>query len=317
MMFEETIASSDRVLVTGGTGTLGTALIPALLERGSRVRVLSRDETKQNVLAWQYPMVEWMLGDVRDPKACADAVRDMDVVLHAASLKYVDVSERQPSEYIITNTVGTLNLINAILANGGVRRVIGVSTDKAAAALSTYGLTKALLEKLFIEAHAYRRGSIPTIFTVCRYGNVIGSRGSVVLKWQELTQKGVRIQVTDPSMTRFFFTIDDALRLIDYALWTRRGGIVVAQAMPSTTLGELAAVWGEYDVIGMRPGEKPHEDLLTEHEMPRVTMDSGLFIYAPLAPPTPLAERPFTSYTSASARRLTRDELETLTKPWR
>jgi UDP-N-acetylglucosamine 4,6-dehydratase len=315
-MFEETIHAADRVLVTGGTGTLGEALLPELLGRTNFVRVLSRDEAKQGALKSYYPGVDWMLGDVRDPKACIDAVRDIDIVIHCASLKYVDVSEKQPSEYILTNVNGTLNLINAVLMNGKVRQMIGISTDKAAAPYNTYGLTKALLEKLFIEAHAYRRGPhVDTIFTVCRYGNVIGSRGSVVLKWQELTQSGQPIKVTDPEMTRFFFTVEDALRLIDYALWTNTGGVIVSQAMPSCTLGELASLWSDtYEVIGTRPGEKYHEDLLTLHEMPRVRVDGDFFIYAPLEPAQCSALEP---YTSATARRLSRTELEMLTAQWR
>lgn len=316
-MFEETIHAHDNVLVTGGTGTLGEALIPEILARTQYVRVLSRDEAKQGVLSRNYPSVDFMLGDVRDPKACIDAVRDADVVIHCASLKYVDVSEKQPSEYIQTNVMGTLNLINAVLMERRVRQMIGISTDKAAAPYNTYGLTKALLEKLFIEAHAYRRGPVcDTIFTVCRYGNVIGSRGSVVLKWQELVQQGEPIKVTDPEMTRFFFTVEDALRLIDHALYINQGGVIVAQAMPSCTLGELASLWSEtYEIIGTRPGEKYHEDLLTQHEMPRVLPDGeNYFIYAPLGPAQSKFPGP---YTSATARRLTRAELEELTDPWR
>lgn len=317
-MFEETVHPDQTVLVTGGTGTLGEALIPALLTRlrPSHLRVLSRDEAKQDVLHRIYPAVDFMLGDVRDPKACMDAVRDVDVIIHCASLKYVDVSEKQPSEYVLTNVMGTLNLINAVLMNGQVKQMVGISTDKAAAPYNTYGLTKALLEKLFIEAHAYRRSPVcDTIFTVCRYGNVIGSRGSVVLKWQDLVQRGEPIQVTDPEMTRFFFTVEDALHLIDYALWKCLGGVIVAQAMPSTTLGELASLWSDtYEIIGTRPGEKYHEDLLTTHEMPRVTRDGDFFIYEPLGPAQEKFPEP---YTSASARRLTRAELEHLTKPWR
>lgn len=315
-MFEETIQPSDHVLVTGGTGTLGEALLPELLERTKHIRVLSRDEAKQGVLRSVYPEIDWMLGDIRDSKACADAVRNIDVVIHCASLKYVDISEKQPSEYILTNVNGTLNLINAILSEGSVSQVIGISTDKAAAPYNTYGLTKALLEKLFLEAHAYRRGpGCDTIFTVCRYGNVVGSRGSVVLKWQELSQKGEEIKVTDPEMTRFFFTVDDALRLIDYALWLNQGGVIVSQAMPSCTLGQLASLWSDtYEVIGTRPGEKHHEDLLTQHEMPRVRVDGEFFIYAPLGP---VVDQPLAPYTSEFSRRLDRPELELLTAQWR
>lgn len=303
----------DLVLVTGGTGTLGQALIPELLKKTDYVRVMSRDEAKQGELARTFP-VEVMLGDVRDPVACRNAVREVDFIIHAASLKYVDVSEQQPSEYVKTNVVGTMNLIDAVFQEKTVRHVVGISTDKACAPFNTYGLTKGLLEKLFVEAHLKRGGAIDTIFNVCRYGNVIGSRGSVVLKWQELAQQGKKIQVTDPDMTRFFFTIDDALNLIDSALMSGFG--IFSQAMPSCTIGALASLWGEYDVVGRRPGEKAHEDLLSTHEMPRVARQGDLFIYNPLRDPD-IDPTPGLAYTSDTARRMSRVELDAMTLQWR
>lgn len=308
------ISPQDVVLVTGGTGTLGEALVPQLLACGTTVRVLSRDETKQGALAKVWPQVEWRLGDVRDPAACRDAVRDATVVIHAASLKYVDLSELQPSEYALTNTLGTLNVINAVLAERGVRACVGISTDKACQPINTYGLTKALLERFFVEAAATRRGSLRTIFTVCRYGNVIGSRGSVVLKWQEAKARGERVKVTDPAMTRFFFTVRDAVALIGSALLMEECGTIIAAEMPATDLGTLASLWGEYDVIGDRRGEKRDESLLSEREMTMVDRDaSGLLIYRPLAGPTSAGGK---AYTSSGARQLMAPELRGLVNQW-
>lgn len=320
-MIFETITKDDRVLITGGTGTLGQALIPKLLERGAQVRVLSRDENKQGAFATKYPQVDWRLGDVRSQAACHDAVRFCSVVIHAASLKYVDLSEKQPSEYLLTNAGGTLNLIEAVLHERTIRACIGISTDKACMPINTYGLTKAMLEKLFIEAHAYRRGEgCKTRFTVCRYGNVIGSRGSVVLKWQEAQAKGERIKVTDPAMTRFFFTVDDAVQLISDAM-AQPSGTIIAMAMPSTDLGTLASLWGDFEVIGQRGGEKRHEDLLAPFEMLRTQLGrnmsgvEGIFFYDPLGPKYAAANG--NGYDSSNARRLSRQELSVLTAQWR
>ena len=318
------LPASSTVLVTGGTGSLGRALLARLVGTVRELRVLSRDEAKQADLKAQYPSVAFMLGDVRDARACAKAVRGVDVVVHAASLKYVDESERQPTEYALTNVVGTINLLHAALAERTVKAVVGISTDKAAAPINTYGLTKGLLEKLFVEASqvpSLALGTEPTRFVVCRYGNVLGSRGSVVLRWAEARRRGETISVTDPAMTRFFFTVDDAVDLVGAALGAR-SGTIVSKAMPSTTVGALAAAMAQgslsgIKVVGRRPGEKEHEDLLTAYEMPRVTRsreDPDVFHYRPLDAPRAYYEPP---YTSDAARRLTNRELAELTAPWR
>lgn len=310
--------TGETVLITGGSGSIGHALIPQVLAAGAReLRILSRDEVKQAVLKTAYPQVRCILGDVRDLRACHEAARGATIVIHAASLKYIDLSEQQPTEYALTNVLGTINMIQAAL-HAGVARMVGISTDKCCLPINAYGLTKGLLEKFFMESHTTHHGAESgTAFVVCRYGNVIASRGSVILKWQAARQQGQPIQVTDPTMTRFFFTLTDAVALIDVAL-AAPSGLIVSKAMPSATLGDLAAVMAGpagVTIIGRRPGEKPHEDLLSAHEMPRVTRDGDLFYYDPLMP-TP-HKRPGLPYTSANARRLTRDELTELTAPWR
>ncbi len=309
----------DIVLITGGTGSLGQALIPRLLKRNVYdVRVLSRDEKKQADLRAKWPTVKFILGDVRDLRACQEAVRGVTVVIHGASLKYVDISERQPTEYVLTNVMGTINIINAALQEGTVETMIGISSDKACAPLNTYGLTKGLLEKLFIETHQSRSKVLrtPPRFIVCRYGNVFASRGSVVLKWSEQIKRGEKIRVTDPDMTRFFFSLDDAVDLIDYAL-SMDSGTIVAKAMPSARLGDLADVMAGpvgFEVVGQRPGEKTHEDLLSAFEMPRVVRREDYFLYRPLNDPN---KRHGPPYTSNTARRLTRQELLDWIEPWR
>jgi UDP-N-acetylglucosamine 4,6-dehydratase len=313
------LSPMDIVLITGGTGSLGQALIPRLLKRNVYdVRVLSRDEKKQADLRAEWPTVKFILGDVRDLRACQEAVRGVTVVIHGASLKYVDISERQPTEYVLTNVMGTINIINAALQEDTVETMIGISSDKACAPLNTYGLTKGLLEKLFIETHLARREKSRALprFVVCRYGNVFASRGSVVPKWSERIKRGEKIRVTDPDMTRFFFTLDDAVDLIDYAL-SVDSGTIVAKAMPSARLGDLADVMAGpagYEVIGQRPGEKTHEGLLSAFEMPRVIRSGDYFLYCPLSEPS---KRHGPPYTSNTARRLTRAELMELTAPWR
>lgn len=307
----------ETVLITGGTGSLGTALIPRVIAAGAQeVRVLSRDEVKQAALKVVYPDVRFILGDVRDLHACYEAVSGASVVIHAASLKYVDLSEQQPTEYALTNVLGTIHMIRAAL-HEGVRIMVGISTDKACCPINTYGMTKGLLEKLFVESHTRRTSHDVTDFVVCRYGNVLGSRGSVILKWQQARLNGDPLLVTDPTMTRFFFTLDDAVGLIEKAL-VLPSGLILSKAMPATTLEDLAEVMqgdAGIKVVGRRLGEKPHEDLLATHEMPRVSQDGDFFLYNPLG--APCGDVPLPPYTSAMARRLTREELLSLTAPWR
>jgi len=322
------LGPGDVVLATGGSGSLGRALIPQILAAGVKeLRVLSRDEVKQGELHAQYPAVKFMLGDVRDLRACKEAVRGATVVIHAASLKFIDVSELQPTEYALTNVFGTINMIQAVTQDGGVKTMVGISTDKCAGIIqNTYGLTKALLEKLFVESHTQRKSGLfktSTKFVVCRYGNVIASRGSVLLKWSEAKKKGEPLLVTDPEMTRFFFTLDEAVDLIDRAL-IEDSGVIISKAMPSTSLGQLAETMAGngigyvknplIKIVGRRLGEKSHEDLLSTVEMPRVTRRGDIFYYRPLDAPAKHYDAPYTSFT---ARRLTPAELLELTAPWR
>lgn len=316
------VHAGDTVLVTGGTGSLGMALAASLAKVGAKVRIFSRDELKQLEMHRRYPDFDYRLGDVRDPVAVRDAIRGVSVVIHGASLKYVDVSERQPSEYVHTNVVGTMNVIAAVLDSITVRRCVGISTDKAAAPVNCYGLTKALTEKLFVEA-ALRRPALPLhpseegierttgpIFTVCRYGNVVGTRGSVVPAWAERRRRGLPLLVTDPTMTRFFFTLDEAVELIDFALG-RGPGVVVSKRMAAASLSAVASVMmvNGLEVVGARPGEKRHEVLLTEDEMRRTTSIEDKLMYLPLLRPVENSEG---AYTSDKAPQLSTEDLRKL-----
>lgn len=304
--------------MTGGTGTLGGELVPALLRRGASVTVLSRDENKQGELAkvWQRG-VRWILGDVRDATVCRDAVRGQDLVIHAASLKYVDRSEIETGAYASVNIGGTAAILDACLSERSVRRVVGISTDKACDPINAYGMTKALLEKMFMEAQYRRRAEGGADFTVCRYGNVIGSRGSVVLRWQDALRKGLPIKVTDQEMTRFFFTVQDAVSLIDATI-AQPGGAIVSFAMPSARLGDLASLWSpDYEILGPRPGEKTHEGLISEREMPfTFATDDGVLIMRPFGM-YPARRPAWPRYDSEMARRITGAELAELTAGWR
>lgn len=315
------IAPHERVLITGGTGSLGHALVEALTKQHPEhlLRLLSRDEKKQYDMRRRWPHLDYQLGDIRDPHAVARAVRDVQVVIHGASLKYVDVSEVQPTEYITTNVLGTLNLIAAIEHEGGVRRCVGISSDKACRSVNSYGHTKALLEKVFIESHLHRGERSETVYTVCRYGNVVGTRGSVIPFWSQCRKENRALPLTDGTMTRFFFTLPEALDLIACALRVP-GGTIVSLPMRACTLRDLAeAMATEAGIVerGKRPGEKVHEELLSADEMARVQLvddETGQkFFYRPL---DQAQAEPREAYTSQTAPRLDGDQLRALVKEW-
>lgn len=290
--FDE-LVTNKRVLVTGGTGSLGWALAPCLVGAKAKVKIFTRDEKKQLDMRSEFPDFEYILGDIRDPVAVRHAVRDVQIVIHGASLKYVDVSEQQPGVYISTNVVGTQNLLAAVFDEKTVEICIGISSDKACNPINTYGMTKALLEKLFLEAHSQGGNKICTVFTIARYGNVLATRGSVVLRWAQLRKLKLPLQVTDPGMTRFLFTLDEAIELIGKAGRTS-SGLIVSQAMRACTLGQLANIMSVngVEVVGRRPGEKLHESLLSEMEMAKTWRVGDYFYYNPLNLKSPVMTSP-------------------------
>lgn len=262
------------ILITGGTGSFGQAFVETVLARSpgiQRLVIYSRDELKQYEMAQRfsestYRGLRYFLGDVRDYGRLRRALEGIDTVIHAAALKHVPVAEYNPFEFIKTNILGAQNLIDACL-DSGVRRVVALSTDKAAAPINLYGATKLCSDKLFTAANNIR-GTRDIRFSVVRYGNVLGSRGSVVPFFLQQRETG-RLPITDPSMTRFNISLQEGVDMVLWALEHMHGGEIFVPKIPSYRLTDLArAVCPEcaQEVIGIRPGEKIHEEMISSSD---------------------------------------------------
>jgi UDP-N-acetylglucosamine 4,6-dehydratase len=277
------------VLVTGGTGSFGRAFCRLILEQSDprRVVVFSRDELKQHemrVQGFDDARLRFFIGDVRDRERLRRAMQHVDYVVHAAALKQVPACEYNPIEAVMTNVTGARNVIEAAL-DSGVRRVIAVSTDKAVNPVNLYGATKLVAEKLFVQANAYR-GTGESRFSCVRYGNVVASRGSVIPLFVEQRKSG-KITITDPRMTRFWITIEDGARFVARCLDIMLGGEVFIPKIASMNIMDLAQVVApdcETDVIGIRPGEKIHEVLVSEDEARHTLETEDMFVVQPLHP---------------------------------
>ncbi len=277
------------VLITGGTGSLGWSLVTRFLKTDiRRIIIYSRDEFKQYRMekhfATNRDRLRFFIGDVRDRDRLYRAFSDVDIVIHAAALKHVHLMEYNPIEAVNTNILGARNIIDAAI-DRGVKQVVALSTDKAVNPINIYGATKLVSDKLFRSAHAYSGGKGPS-FTVVRYGNVVGSRGSVIPFFRDLKeQKAPILPITDMRMTRFFITMDQSVDLVLKALHLGRGGELFISRIPSCSIIDLAtAIYPEAKLheTGIRPGEKLHEVLLTEDEA-RCTYDYGEhFVVYPL-----------------------------------
>lgn len=270
-------AEGRSLLITGGTGTFGQALVRRLLmgAEWDRIVVYSRDEFKQYRMRAQVQdpelRVRYFLGDVRDRNRLRAALRGVHTVVHAAALKQVPLLEYNPDEAVKTNVLGALNLIEGAI-DMGVHKVVGLSTDKACAPVNLYGATKLTAEKLFAAANVLspRAAGGPT-FSVVRYGNVTGSRGSVVPVWRQAVEAGVAIRITDPDMTRFWMSTEQAVDFVLRCLSVATGGEVFVPELPAYRVADLAeavAPGHKQDVIGVRPGEKLHESLVSADEAP-------------------------------------------------
>jgi len=265
----------DRILlITGGTGSFGSAVLRRLLSSGLReIRILSRDEKKQDDIRKHYnnPKLKFYIGDVRDPQSVMNAVRGVDYIFHAAALKQVPSCEFHPLEAVKTNVLGTENVLEAAI-QCGVSRVVVLSTDKAVYPINAMGISKAMMEKLAV---AKSRSSNSTVINVTRYGNVMCSRGSVIPLFTNQIRSGQPITITDPAMTRFMMTLDDAVDLVLYAFEHGRPGETFVQKAPAATIEilthALTDLLGKPDhevrVIGTRHGEKLYEALLSREEM--------------------------------------------------
>jgi UDP-N-acetylglucosamine 4,6-dehydratase len=274
------------VLITGGTGSLGQKLVRTLLEKSEarRVIVFSRDELKQSQMQATFAGIDdslrFFLGDVRDLARLNLAFRDVDIVIHAAALKQVPLLEYNPFEAIQTNVIGTQNVINAAISQN-VHKVLLISTDKAANPANLYGATKLCAERLCISSNAYARGQ--TVLSAVRYGNVLGSRGSLIKLVEEQRKTGV-VLLTHEEMTRFWITLDQGVELVMHALERMIGGEIFIPKIPSMRVGDLLRILApecEMKVIGIRPGEKLHEVLVTPEEAPHTLKQEKHFVIYP------------------------------------
>ena len=265
--------SNTSILITGGTGTFGKAMVSKLLKSYPNIKrlvIFSRDELKQDQMNDEFPKekyknLRYFIGDVRDYQRLLRALDGIDIIIHAAALKQVPAAEYNPIEFIKTNVMGAQNIIEAAIEKK-VKKVIALSTDKACSPINLYGASKLCSDKLFVAANSYagRYG----IFSVVRYGNVMGSRGSIIPKFLEQAKKGT-LNVTDPNMTRFNITLKDSVKMVLFALENMKGAEILVPKIPSYKIIDLAKSIGpncKIKVIGVRPGEKIHEEMISESD---------------------------------------------------
>lgn len=275
-------------MITGGTGSIGTALTKELIKNDSirRVIIFSRDELKQYNMRAEFKNNEklrWFLGDIRDPERLNRALHGVDFVVHAAALKQVDAGEYNPIEFIKTNIEGSKNVIEASI-DSHVKKVIALSTDKASSPINLYGATKLTADKLFISANNYSANR-ETIFSVVRYGNVIGSRGSVIPFWKRLAAEKKPLPVTDKRMTRFWITLEQATKFILDSFDEMKGGELFVPMIPSLRILDLVKAidpLAKVQEIGIRPGEKLHEEMISEDDSRRTVIKKGRYVVAPM-----------------------------------
>lgn len=274
-LFTSYMFDGKKVLITGGTGSLGTALTKKLLKTNvDTIRIFSRDEWKQVQMQSEIKddRLRYFIGDVRDKERLSRALENVNIVIHAAALKQMPVAEYNPFEAVKTNIIGTQNLVEACLDNN-VESVLAIGTDKAVSPLNTYGATKLLMERLFVAANFYK-GTHKIKFVCVRYGNVMGSRGSVIPIFVNQIKSGKKITVTDPNMTRFNITMNEALDLIFRVLKNGKGGEVFVPKLKAYKVGdikdaiiEVLESKNETEIISIRPGEKIHESLISFDEL--------------------------------------------------
>lgn len=279
------------ILVTGGTGSFGKMLVSKLLNLNPKeIIIFSRDEDKQGLMRLEYPdenRLRFVLGDIRDYHSVRQVMRAVDIVFHAAALKWITEVEYNVWEGVKTNIIGAQNIIEAA-KDENVEKVVALSTDKAVEPVNAYGMAKALQERLITTANLYKDGT-RTVFVSTRYGNVLGSRGSVVPHFKSLIENNKPLTITDPKMTRFILTLDESVDLVLYALENGVGGEVFVRKMPGHTILDLANVMLEsaslssdsLKIIGIRPGEKVHETLISSSESVRTIEDGDYYIILP------------------------------------
>jgi UDP-N-acetylglucosamine 4,6-dehydratase (inverting) len=266
--------NDKSILITGGTGSFGKAFVKTVLNKWpdiKRLVIYSRDEQKQYQMAMEYPhqkypQVRFFIGDVRDFERLKRALKGIEYVIHAAAMKHVPIAEYNPMECVKTNILGAENVINASLETN-VEKVVALSTDKAAAPINLYGATKLASDKLFIAANNIK-GANPIKFSVVRYGNVMGSNGSVIPFFLKKRKEGV-LPITDAAMTRFNISLDEGVDMVLHALETAWGGELFVPKIPSYKITDVAMAIGpncKHEIVGIRPGEKIHEEMITSSD---------------------------------------------------
>jgi UDP-N-acetylglucosamine 4,6-dehydratase len=281
------VLSGSSILVTGGTGSFGKAFIAELLDKHDprRVVIYSRDELKQyecRQLFSDDKRLRWFIGDIRDQHRLDRAMHGVDYVVHAAALKQVDTAEYNPWEFVQTNVVGSQNVIEACI-DAGVKRVIALSTDKASSPINLYGATKLTADKLFITGNHYA-AAYETRFAVVRYGNVMGSRGSVIPFFRRLGEAGESLPITDLRMTRFFITLPQAVKFVIDSFEMMHGGELYVPRIPSMKITDLAqaiAPGAAMHNMGLRPGEKLHEEMISAEEGRRALRMGDRYVLQP------------------------------------
>ena len=321
------ILSGKSILVTGGTGSFGKAFIEYALNNldPKRIVIFSRDELKQYEARQRFnddPRLRWFIGDIRDQHRLIRAMHNIDYVVHAAALKQVDTAEYNPFEYVQTNIIGTQNVIEASI-DTGVKKVVALSTDKASSPINLYGATKLAADKLCQSANHYAAG-YETRFSIVRYGNVMGSRGSVVPFWKQLADDGKEIPITDSRMTRFWITLPQAVKFVVESFDLMHGGEVFVPRIPSMKILDLAeavAPGAKTNEIGIRPGEKLHEEMIAADDSRRTISLSDRYVILPTVADwgyEPLSGDPvkdgFAYRSDSNDIWLTVDEIRTLLK---
>jgi UDP-N-acetylglucosamine 4,6-dehydratase len=278
--------SDQVVLVTGGTGSFGKKFVELMLRdyHPQKLIIFSRDELKQHDMltsGFEHPSLRYFIGDVRDAQRLERAFSGVTIVVHAAALKQVPACEYNPFEAVQTNIMGARNVIDAAI-NKGVHRILALSTDKAVNPINLYGATKLCAEKMFVQANAYS-GAQDTRFSCARYGNVVGSRGSVIPMFLE-QQKSGRVTITDPRMTRFWITLEQGVRFVVRCIEQMHGGEIFVPKIPSmklTDIAETIAPGCEVKCVGIRPGEKLHEVLVSEDEARNTVELEDMYVIQP------------------------------------
>jgi len=283
----EEMFNDSTILVTGGTGSFGNAFVKAVLEKHKpkKLIVFSRDEMKQWEMAKKFPTdgpLRFFIGDVRDKDRLHRALDGVDYVVHAAAAKIVHIAEYNPFECVKTNVIGAMNVIDACI-DQGVKRCVALSTDKASSPINLYGATKLCSDKLFIAGNSYVGTKRETRFSIVRYGNVMGSRGSVIPLFLEQVKTG-KLTITDERMTRFMIKLEEGVELVFHAFSDMKGGEIYVKKIPSMKVMDIARAVSEsceVEIVGIRPGEKLHEEMISREDSPYTYEYKGYYKLLP------------------------------------